>query len=143
MIGPCRLFLLLLNEKTILMRSSSPQTFSIRDRMRSLYHAMTGILEFIREEHNAQIHIAGTIVVGVAAYVVRVSYMEAVALAVVTGGVWITEMLNTCIERIMDFVHPEEHSRIRFIKDLAAGAVLVAAVTAVVVGLLIFIPKVK
>jgi diacylglycerol kinase len=67
--------------------------------------------------------------------------MEAAVLAIVTGIVWITEMLNTCIERIMDFAHPEDHPHIKFIKDLAAGAVLVAAFTAVVAGLLIFIPK--
>ena len=125
------------------MRPSTSQTFTLRNRMRSLYHAMTGILEFIREEHNAQIHVVGTIAVGMAAYIFHVSIMEAATLAIVTGGVWLTEMLNTCVERIMDFVHPEEHPKIKFIKDLAAGAVLVAAITAVIVGLLIFIPKLK
>jgi diacylglycerol kinase (ATP) len=125
------------------MRPSSPQSFSLRARMRSLYHAFSGILEFIREEHNARIHTVATIVVAVAAYAFHVSYPEAVSLVIVIGSVWITEMINTCIERMMDFVHPEEHPRIKFIKDLAAGAVLVAAITAVVVGLLIFIPKLK
>ena len=65
----------------------------------------------------------------------------AAVLAAVTGAVWITEMLNSCIERLIDFFYPEEHPQIKFIKDLAAGAVLVAAITAVVAGLLIFIPK--
>jgi diacylglycerol kinase (ATP) len=109
--------------------------------MKSLYHAITGILEFIRQEHNAWIHLSATIVVGIAAYLFHVCYGEAAILAIVIGGVWMTEMLNTCVEKIMDFVHPEEHPSIKFIKDLAAGAVLVAAITAVVAGLLIFIPK--
>jgi diacylglycerol kinase (ATP) len=125
------------------MRPSSTAPFSFRARMRSFYHAMTGILEFIRDEHNARIHVVATIAVGIAAYVLRVTLQEAVSLSIVTGGVWITEMLNTCVERTMDFVHPEEHPQIRFIKDLAAGAVLVASITAAVVGLLIFIPKMK
>jgi diacylglycerol kinase len=115
--------------------------FLLRDRMRSLYYAMTGILVFIRDEHNARIHLVATIVVGIAAYFFRVSWSAAAALTIVVGMVWITEMLNTCVERMMDFVHPEEHPSIKFIKDLAAGAVLAAAVTAVLVGLLIFIPK--
>jgi diacylglycerol kinase (ATP) len=109
--------------------------------MRSLYNAMTGILAFLREEHNARIHLVATIAVGVAAYAVHVSRSEATSLAIVIGGVWITEILNTCVERMMDFIHPEEHPHIKFIKDLAAGAVLVASITAVVAGLLIFIPK--
>lgn len=125
------------------MQSSSSQPFSFRSRMRSLYFAMTGILDFIRQEHNARLHMVATIAVGVAAFAFRVSYAEAAVLAIVIGMVWVTEMLNTCVERMMDFVHPEEHPRIKFIKDLAAGAVLAAAITAVVVGLLIFIPKMK
>lgn len=122
---------------------SSSQSFSFRSRIRSLYFAMTGILEFVREEHNARIHVVATIAVGIAAYVVKVTYAEAAALTIVVGVVWITEILNTCVERIMDFVQPEEHPKIKFIKDLAAGAVLAASFTAVVVGLLIFIPKFK
>jgi diacylglycerol kinase (ATP) len=109
--------------------------------MKSLYYAITGILQFIRREHNAWIHLAATITVVVAAWWFRVSYSEAAILAIVIGGVWITEMLNTCVEKIMDFIHPEEHPNIKFIKDLAAGAVLAAALTAVVAGSLIFIPK--
>lgn len=124
------------------MQSTSP-SFSIRRRIRSLYYAMTGILEFIREEHNARIHFVATVGVAILAFVVKVTYTEAATLAIVIGIVWITEMLNTCVERIMDFVHPEEHPKIKFIKDLAAGAVLAASITAVVVGLLIFIPKLK
>ena len=92
-------------------------------------------------EHNTRIHLAATIAVGIAAYVFHVSYAEAAVLAIVTGIVWITEIMNTCIERTMDFFYPEEHPQVKYIKDLAAGAVLVAAITAVVAGLLIFIPK--
>jgi diacylglycerol kinase len=117
------------------------QKFSFRSRMKSIYNALTGILEFIRQEHNTRIHLAATAGVIVAGFVFRVSTTEAAILAIVTGGVWVTEMLNTCVERIMDFIHPEEHPHIKYIKDLAAGAVLVAAFTAVVAGLLIFIPK--
>ncbi len=118
-----------------------PEKFSLRSRIRSFRYAIAGIIAFIRQEHNAWIHMAATIAVVAAGFFFGVSRMEAVALTVVTGGVWITEMLNTAIEKMADLVHPEDHPVIKFIKDLAAGAVLVAAVTAVIVGLIIFIPK--
>ena len=118
-----------------------PEKFSLRSRIKSFRYAISGILVFIRQEHNARIHAVATVAVIIAGIVFHVSYAEAATLTVVTGVVWITEMLNTCLERMADIVHPEIHPTIRFIKDLAAGAVLVAAITAVVVALFIFIPK--
>jgi diacylglycerol kinase len=115
--------------------------FSFRDRFRSFYHAFSGLRQMLVREHNARIHLVATIAVTVAAFSFRVSHTEAAILAIVTGGVWITEILNTVVERVMDFVYPDDHPEIKYIKDLAAGAVLAAAFTAVVAGLLIFIPK--
>jgi diacylglycerol kinase len=117
------------------------QKFSVNSRMKSLRYAIGGIFEFIRQEHNARIHAVATVAVVIAGFALRVSLPEAAMLAIVTAGVWITEMLNTCLERMADLICPEEHPMIKFIKDLAAGAVLVAAIAAVVVGLFIFIPK--
>src|SRR5580698_3083747 len=115
------------------------QRFSLRSRLRSFRYAFAGLRELLVREHNTRIHLVATIAVGIAAYVFHVGYAEAAVLAIVTGIVWITEIMNTCIERAMDFFYPEEHPQIKYIKDLAAGAVLVAAITAVVAGLLIFI----
>ena len=118
-----------------------PEKFSLRSRIKSFRYAIAGIIKFVQQEHNARIHAVATVAVIIAGIVFHVSYSEAATLAVVTGGVWITEMLNTCLERMADVVHPTAHPTIKFIKDLAAGAVLVAAITAVVVALFIFIPK--
>jgi diacylglycerol kinase len=115
--------------------------FSLHSRLKSFKFALAGFRELLIREHNARIHLAATVGVIVAGFVFRVSTTEAAVLAVVTGGVWITEILNTCVERVMDFLYPEDHPEIKYIKDLAAGAVLAAAFTAVVAGLLIFIPK--
>lgn len=119
-----------------------PEKFSIRSRIKSFGYAIAGIGAFIQREHNARIHLVATIVVIAAAYILHVSSMEAIALTLVTGLVWITEALNTCIERMADMITREKHPQIKYIKDLAAGAVLVAALVAVVVGLFIFIPKI-
>jgi diacylglycerol kinase (ATP) len=117
------------------------QRFSFRSRLRSFSYAFAGIRQFLLREHNARIHLVATIGVIIAGLVLHVSTSEAAMLAIVTGGVWITEMLNTCLERMADLIDPDEHPMIKFIKDLAAGSVLVAAIIAVVVGSLIFIPK--
>ena len=116
--------------------------FSIRSRIRSFAFAFAGLRDFIRREHNARIHLAATIAVIAAAVILHVSLTEAVALTIVTGLVWITEMLNTCIERLADLVTLQQNPKIKFIKDLAAAAVLMAAITAAITGLFIFIPKV-
>ena len=118
------------------------QKFSIRSRIKSFTYAGAGIFQFLRREHNARIHLVATIAVAITAWALKVSHLEAVALVSAIGLVWVTEMLNTCLERTADLISKEEHPEIKIIKDLAAGAVLVAAITAVIIGLFIFIPKI-
>jgi len=105
-------------------------------------HALAGVRQFVRREHNARIHLVATIAVIVTARVLEVSATEAAILAVVTGLVWVAEIFNTCVERMADVITRERHPEIKIVKDLAAGAVLVAAIVAVIVGSFIFIPKI-
>jgi len=118
------------------------QPFSVRSRLRSFYYAGVGLGQFFRQEHNARIHLAAAIVVAVLGWLLKVSHMEAVALTIVIGLVWVTEILNTCIEKTMDMITIERHPQVKIIKDLAAGAVLIAAIAAAIVGAFIFIPKI-
>jgi diacylglycerol kinase (ATP) len=92
-------------------------------------------------EHNARIHLAATLLVIAAAWALKVSYDQAAILAFAVGLVWVAEMINTCLEKAMDLISKEENAGIKFVKDLAAGAVLVASVIALIIGLFIFIPK--
>lgn len=117
------------------------EKFSIRSRIKSFSHAIAGIRQFIWEEHNARIHLAATVAVIVVAVYLQVSRTEAAILAAVTGLVWVAEILNTCVEKLANLITRERHPQIKIIKDLAAGAVLIAAAIAVIAGLLIFIPK--
>jgi diacylglycerol kinase (ATP) len=119
-----------------------PEKFSIRSRLISFTHAFRGIRQFAWREHNARIHFVATAAVIIAAIVLKVEGAEAAALAIVTGMVWMAEMINTCFERLANHITKEHHPEIKIIKDLAAGAVLVAAIIAVIVGLFIFIPKI-
>lgn len=120
---------------------NSQEGFSIRARVRSFRYALEGIAAFFQSEHNAWLHFMATIAVITLATLVGVTKTELLALVFSIGFVWVAEMFNTCIERVMDFVSDQRHKEIKFIKDLAAGAVLVAAITALVVGAVVFIPK--
>lgn len=117
------------------------QEFSIRSRVKSFRFAMDGIASFFYREHNAWVHLAATVAVLALTVWLNVTKTELLALVFAIAFVWVAEMFNTCIERIMDFVSVQQHPEVKFIKDLAAGAVLVAAITALVVGAVVFIPK--
>ena len=117
------------------------QEFSIRARIKSFRYALEGIAAFFLSEHNAWLHFMATVAVFTLATLVGVTKNELLALVFAIGFVWVAEMFNTCIERVMDFISDQQHKEIKFIKDVASGAVLVAAITAVAVGAIIFIPK--
>ncbi len=117
------------------------QTF-LGQRINSFGFALQGLLKFFKQEVNAWIHLFATVTVVIAAYCFNVSKAEAVSLTIVTGMVWTAEAFNTVIERTMDFLSPEKNPKVAFIKDLSAGAVLLAALTALITGCIIFIPKI-
>ena len=117
------------------------QQFSLRSRLSSFGFAFSGLVAFFRQEHNAWIHLIATLTVFMAAWYFDLSLYEIIALIIVTGFVWAAEIFNTAIERIMDFISTEKNSKIKFIKDLSACGVLLSAITAMVTGAIIFIPK--
>jgi diacylglycerol kinase (ATP) len=119
-----------------------PEKFSIIRQLKSFDHAMAGIKELIITQHNARIHLAATIAVIIASVVLNISKHEWLMITIAVGIVWTVEMFNTCIEKTMDFISAEKHPEIKSIKDIAAGAVLVTSVTAFIIGLIIFIPKI-
>ncbi|MGK2862724.1 MAG: diacylglycerol kinase family protein [Chitinophagaceae bacterium] len=117
------------------------KTISFQSRLSSLRYAVRGISSFFNEEPNAMMHLVATILVIIAAGYFDVSNYEMIALVIVAGFVWVAEIFNTVIERIMDFISAERKPEIEFIKDLSAGGVLLSAFIAVVTGAIIFIPK--
>lgn len=119
-----------------------PQKFSLQKRIRSFHFAWGGISNFFRSEHNAWLHAVSTVLVILLASLLRLTKPELIAIVFCVGFVWVTEMINTAIEKMMDHLSPETHPSVKAIKDIAAGAVLVAAVTSFIIGLIIFIPKI-
>jgi len=117
------------------------KSFSFRARANSFRFAWEGIYKFFSREHNARIHLAATVAVVFAAWKFSISRNEIISLVIVIGFVWVSEIFNTAIEKIMDFISPQRHPEVKFIKDMAAAAVLIAALVALLTGCLIFIPK--
>ena len=126
------------NEKLF---DSNASSFSWKARLKSFVYAWEGVVCFFKREHNAQIHLAATVLVLVLSVTLGVNTWEAIAVVFSIAFVWITEMINTSIEKAMDFISTEKHPQIKQVKDIAAGAVLVASIAAVIIGCLIFIPK--
>jgi len=115
---------------------------SLRSRGKSFRFAFNGISVFFKQEPNAILHIIATILVFVAAIFFDITKTEWIAIIVVTGFVWVAELLNTAIEKIMDFIQPAYHPSVKYIKDVSAAAVLLSAITAILTGAIIFIPKI-
>ena len=114
----------------------------LRARLRSFRYAFAGVRLLFSEEHNARIHATITVLVVVAGIVLRVSPVEWGVLVICIGMVLAAEAFNSAIERICDYLTTEHDDRIRDIKDLAAGAVLLCAIAAAIVGLIVFVPHI-
>lgn len=107
---------------------------------RSFGFAAAGILHILRSQPNARFHLAATLaVVGLAVWT-RVTRLEWLALVLASGLVWTAEALNTALEAVVDLASPQVHPLAKTAKDVAAGAVLLAAVAALAVAGLVFIP---
>lgn len=116
------------------------QTSYLTGRLRSFGHAFRGLKVLVQTQHNARIHVVATILAVAAGALLRISPTEWVLIALAVACVWATEALNTAIEFLVDLVSPEHHALAAKAKDVAAGAVLVAAVGALIVGGLVFGP---
>lgn len=117
--------------------------FSFLKRIQSFAFAFNGLKILFRTEHNARIHLtAAVVVIGASAYF-ELHALEWVAIIFAIGFVISTEIINTAIEQLADFWTTEQNAQIKIIKDLSAAAVLVSALTALTIGLIIFLPKIN
>jgi len=113
----------------------------IKGRIKSLKFAIKGVWLLITTEHSIMVQLAIAVVVTFLGWWLDISKTEWLFQILAIGLVLVAESLNTCIEKLCDFVHPEQDKNIGFIKDIAAGAVSFAAITAVIIGMLIYLPK--
>ena len=109
-----------------------PKTF------KSFRYAIRGVGRVIRYENNAKVHLLATITVLMAGFYLRISFRDWCLLLIAVSIVWVTETINTAIEKLVDLVSPEKNEKAGYVKDIAAGAVLIASFFALVIGLIIF-----
>ena len=114
----------------------------IINRLKSVGYAFKGMLIIIKTEASIKIQVFIAIIVTIAGFYFEISTMEWIIQIALIGLVMSIEGVNTAIEYLADFVHPDHHPKIGLIKDISAGAVFIAAVVASIVGLIIYIPKI-
>lgn len=112
------------------------------ERIKSFYYSISGIGHFVRTEANAHIHLFATVLVVAAGWYYEVSRGEWMAIVGCIATVIAFEAMNTALERLCDAVSTEQHPLIGQAKDVAAGAVLIVAVGAAIIGIVIFWPKI-
>lgn len=116
---------------------------AVGGRIASFGHALSGLAFVVRNEPNARLHLAATVVVVALGALLRISAADWRWLALAIAIVWLAEVLNTAIEHLCDVVSPDHKPAVRLAKDVASGAVLIAALAAAVLGLMVFLPYLR
>ncbi len=122
------------------MEFEKDNTF-LSGRLKSVGFSIKGAYKLITTEHSVMVQSSIAVVMIIAGVILHISREEWMMQILAFGLVLGIESLNTAVEKVADFIHPEFHEKIGFIKDIAAGAVMFAAVAAIAVGLLIYVPK--
>lgn len=118
-------------------------TSFVTGRIKSVKYAVIGALKLITTEHSIIVQFSIGIIMTIAGFFFGITKTEWMFQIFSIGLIMSVEGLNTAVEKIADFIHPDYHEKIGFIKDIAAGAVMFTAITAIVIGSIIYVPYVK
>jgi diacylglycerol kinase (ATP) len=112
----------------------------ISGRFKSLGFAIKGAYKLLTTEHSIMVQSSLAVIMIFAGFYFKISRIDWMFQIFAFGLVLSIEGLNTAVEKVADFIHPDYHKKIGFIKDIAAGAVFFAALTALTIGLFIYLP---
>ncbi|RZJ75478.1 MAG: diacylglycerol kinase family protein [Flavobacterium sp.] len=115
----------------------------VTGRMKSLVYAVKGAYLLVTTEHSVMVQFSLGVAVTIAGVYFDITATEWLFQTLAIGLVLSIEGLNTAVEKIADFIHPQFHEKIGFIKDIAAGAVFFAAMAALATGAIIYYPKIS
>ena len=110
--------------------------------VKSFQFAFKGVLEIIKSENNAKFHLLATFLVIIAAFIAKLTKWEWLVIVVIIALVWSAEAFNTAIEKLCNLFMPEKDVEIGKVKDLAAAGVLFISIAALIIAIVIFLPKV-
>ena len=116
---------------------------SIKKLLTSLGYAISGLATTWQTQNNFRWHCLGLVLVIILGLVVDLKAIEWVVIFIISVLVLVVELVNTVMERLVDLAKPRVHVYAKIIKDVMAGATLLVAMVAIVVGLLIFLPHLK
>ena len=118
-----------------------PERFSLTTFISSVRYAVAGLRTCLRSQRNARVHLMAAFLVVLCGAVLCISAQDWRWIAAAIFAVWTADLINTAFEHLCDVVSPAYHDGVKAAKDIAAGAVLVAVVFAVVIGVLTFLPS--
>ena len=121
------------NSQSVVYRQALNKTFAA---------AFSGIGYFFKTERNSKIQAAAALLAILISFWLHITAVEWVLILFCIAAVIALEMVNTALEHLCNHVHEDYHPSIKIIKDVAAGAVLFVSITSVIIGLIIFIPKI-
>ncbi len=104
--------------------------------------SVNGIITAVKSERNLRFHLTFSVLIILLGWILSISVGEWLVIIVVIGGIICAELMNSAIERVVDLVTEEYHPLAKQAKDIAAGAVLMLALTSVVIGIVIFGPRI-
>ena len=110
--------------------------------MKSFYYAIKGLAEAFSTQVNFKIHCLAAVIVLTTGYLTGISFTEWAILLLCIGLVMITELINTALEYLVNMVSPKYNEIAGKVKDIGAGAVLVAAIVSILIGTIILLPKI-
>ena len=121
----------------------NPNDSFLKGRIRSMKFALKGMWLLMTTEDSIKAQLFFAVIAVILGFYFDISSTEWMLQSLAIGLVLVAEALNTAVEKVADFVHPDYHKKIGFIKDIAAGAPSFAALTSLVIAALIYIPKIN
>jgi len=120
----------------------NPNDGFIKGRIRSIKFALRGMWLLITTEDRVKVQLFLGVLITILGVLFHISTTEWMIQFTVIGLVLVAESLNTAVEKVADFIHPDYHKKIGFIKDIAAGAASFAAIISLIIACIIYIPKI-
>jgi diacylglycerol kinase (ATP) len=119
----------------------NPNDGFLRGRLRSIKFAIKGMFLLLKTEDSIKAQLFFGVIAVILGFVFDISATEWMAQLLIIGLVLVAESLNTAIEKVADFIHPNYHEKIGFIKDISAGASSFAAIISLIIACIIYVPK--
>ncbi|CAM1369110.1 Diacylglycerol kinase [Tenacibaculum litopenaei] len=120
----------------------NPNDGFIKGRLRSVKFALKGMWLLITTEDSIKVQTSIALIVTAMGFYFEISSIEWMLQLLIIGLVLVAEAMNTAIEKVADFIHPDYHEKIGFIKDIAAGAPAFAALVSIIIASIIYVPKI-